>query len=115
MPGEALPARAWSRLRPGDPAHHDVHVEQRPESTVWVQVKGRLVPAGAEHLAAGLREALKRSEDRLILDLRRLLHVEAGAAERIAEALKTYRDRIRVVMPQTGEIACLGTQFALYR
>ena len=55
------------------------------------------------------------AEDRLILDLRRLLHVEPGAAERMAEGLKIYRDRIRIAMPPTGEVAALATLFALYR
>ncbi|MFQ5877024.1 MAG: B12-binding domain-containing radical SAM protein [Acidobacteriota bacterium] len=115
MPEESRPARAWHRLRRGDPAAHQVEVELRPECTVWVRVKGRLARAGAEGLAAGLREALRRTEDRLILDLRRLLQAEPRAAESIAEALKAYRDRIRVVMPATGELAALGALFALYR
>jgi hypothetical protein len=61
-----------------------------------------------------LSEALRRTEDRLILDLRRLLHVEPRAAERLAETLKAYRDRIRVVMPATGEMAALTALFAVY-
>ncbi len=112
MPEESRPARAWDRLRA---ATHGVDVELRPESTVWVQVKGRLAAAGAERLAADLRDALKRTEDRLILDLRRLLHVEPGAAERIAEGLKAHRERVRIALPPTGEVAALATLFALYR
>jgi hypothetical protein len=124
LPEEAPPARAWGRLRKGIVAihphrqaagDHAVEVELRPEATVWVRVKGRLAAAGAETLVADLRDALRRTEDRLILDLRRLLHVEPGAAERIAEGLKIYRDRIRVAMPQTGEFAALAALFAVYR
>ncbi len=115
MPEESRPARAWHRLRREGPAAHEVEVELRPESTVWVQVKGRLALAAAEKLVAGLREALRRTEDRLILDLRRLLQADPRAAERIAEGLKAYRDRIRVVMPLTGEFAALTAYFALYR
>ena len=110
---ESRPARAWYRLERD--AAHAVEVEQRPESTVWVRVKGRLAAAGAETLAADLRHALNRTEDRLILDLRRLLHAEPGAAERIADGLKPHRDRIRIAMPPTGEIAALAALFALYR
>jgi len=113
MPEESRPARAWYRLQRD--ATHAVDVEQRPESTVWVRVKGRLATAGAETLAADLRHALNRTEDRLILDLRRLLHAEPGVGERIAEGLQAYRDRIRVAMPPTGEIGALAALFALYR
>ncbi|HEU4400786.1 MAG TPA: cobalamin-dependent protein [Candidatus Polarisedimenticolia bacterium] len=115
MPEESRPARAWHRLTRETPATHAVEVELRPESTVWVQVKGRLALAGAEKLVAELREALRRTEDRLILDLRRLFQAEPRAAERIAEGLKAYRDRIRVVMPLTGEFAALTALFALYK
>jgi radical SAM superfamily enzyme YgiQ (UPF0313 family) len=115
MPDESRPARAWHRLKREDRAAHAVEVELRPESTVWVRVRGRLAAVHAEDLAADLREALRRTEDRLILDLRRLLHVDPGAAEKIADGLKAYRDRIRVVMPPTGEMAALAGLFALYR
>lgn len=114
MPNEARPARVWHRLSRVTSTDHRVEVELRPESTVWVQVKGRLGLASAEKLAVDLREALKRTEDRVILDLRRLLHAEPKAAEQFAMALQGYRDRIRLVMPLTGEMAALKTLFALY-
>jgi len=115
MPEASRPSGVWRRLGRHDPATHQVDVELRPESTVWVRVKGELALAGAEKLAAGLREALKRTEDRLILDLRRLMQAEPKAAERIAAALEAYRDRIRVVMPLMGEMATLAAVFRLYR
>jgi hypothetical protein len=115
MPDESHAAGVWHRLHRQHPANHQVEVELRPESTVWVRVKGSLALAGADKLVAGLHEALKRTEDRLILDLGRLLHAEPHAAERIAEGLKGYRDRIRVVMPLTGEMAAMTALFALYR
>jgi hypothetical protein len=115
MPEESRPARAWHRLKREDPAAHQVEVELRPESTVWVRVKGKLALAGAETLVGGLRDALRRTEDRLILDLRSLLHAEPRAAERIAEGLESYRDRIRVAMPVKGELTALATLFAFYK
>jgi len=115
MPEASPVAGAWHRLGQEAPARHQVEVELRPEATVWVRVKGDLALAGAEKLAAGLREALKRTEDRLILDLRRLLQAEPNAAESFAAGLKAYRDRIRVVMPLTGEMASLAALFSLYR
>ena len=115
MPDESRPARPWHRLSGAHSPGHAVDVELRPESTVWVRVKGRLASPAAEHLAAGLREALKSTEDRVILDFRRLFHIEPGAAERIAEELRAYRERIRVVTPPTGELARMATLFPLYR
>lgn len=115
MPETSRPARGWRSLRREDSATHQLEVELRPESTVWVRVKGDLTLAGADRLAAGLREALRRTEDRLILDLRRLLRAEPRTAERIAAALEAYRDRIRVAMPPTGEMAALAALFGLYR
>ena len=112
--GEVRRDRAWHSLRREDLAAHHVGVELRPESTVWVRVKGRLTLAGAEELTADLREALRRTQDRLVLDLRRLLQAEPKGAESIAEGLKGYRDRIRVVVPATGEMAPLAALFALY-
>ena len=109
------PAGAWHRLSHEDPAAHQVEVEFRPESTVWVRVKGDLALAGAEKLAAELSHALKRTEDRLILDLRRLMQAEPRAADRFAAGLKAYRDRIRVVVPLTGEMASMAALFHLYR
>lgn len=114
MPERSRLARAWHHLRRDDSATHQLEVELRAESTVWVRVKGNLALSGADTLAAGLRDALRRTEDRLILDLRRLLQVEPDAVERIAAALLAYRDRIRVVIPPTGEMAFLATQFGLY-
>ncbi len=115
MPQESLPARVWRHLRREDPAGHQVEVELRPEFTVWVRVEGRLALSGAEKLVAGLRKALGRTEDRLVLDLVHLLQVEREAVERIAEGLKEYRDRIRIVMPLRGEVAALAALFTLYR
>ncbi len=115
MPRESRPARPWSRLRRDDRAAHEVEVELRPERTVWVRLKGSLALAGAERLVTELREALRRTEDRLVLDLRRLPQIDSRAAERMAEGLKAYRNRIRVVTPLRGEFAALTAQFALYR
>jgi hypothetical protein len=50
-----------------------------------------------------------------VLDLARLTEVKNGAAGRIVEGLRAYRDRIRIVMPEVGEMAALATFFGLYR
>ena len=124
MPEESRLARAWRRLRSEQPAAaqaapqpgtHGVEVEMRPESTVWVRVNGHLALAGAERLVSQLGEALRRSEHRLILDLRRLLQADPTVEQRIVEGLRAYRDRIRVVMPATGDLVAMAALFALYR
>ena len=115
MPNESLPARVWRRLRREDSAGHQVEVKLHPDFTVCVRVEGKLAPSEAKKLVSGLRKALRRTEDRLVLDLVHLLQVEREAVERIAEGLKEYRDRIRIVMPLTDEIAVLAALFTLYR
>lgn len=114
MPEESLPSRVWRRLRGTDAAGHWVDVELRPEATVWVSVTGRLSLSGAERLAAGLRDGLRRRKERLVLDLARLAHAEQDALADLAERLRDYRGRIRVVAPPTNEFATLAALFALY-
>lgn len=114
MPEESLPSRAWRRLRGLDAAGHRVEVELRPEATVWVSVAGRLSLSGADRLASGLRDGLKRRKERLVLDLARLAQAEQDALENLADRLREYRGRIRVIAPPTREFATLATVFALY-
>jgi anti-anti-sigma regulatory factor len=115
MPEESLPARAWRRLTSRPAEGHSVEVELRPESTVWVRVAGRLNAAGAEELATGLREGLRKRKERLVLDLERLAHTEHDALERLAERLRSYQGRIRVVVPPAREFAAIAAIFAIYR
>jgi hypothetical protein len=113
---ESSLARAWRRLRGEDPAGHCVTVERRPPSTVWVQIGGTLTSTGASSLAADVGRALEGKKDQVVLDLARLAEIKEDAADRMAEGLRVYRDRIRVVLPtKAGEIAALATFFALYR
>lgn len=114
MPEESLPSHVWRRLRGPDAAGHRVEVELRPEATVWVSVAGRLSLSGADRLAAGLRDGLRRRKERLVLDLARLAQAEQDALVNLAERLREYRSRIRVVAPPTREFATLAAVFALY-
>ena len=113
MPDESLPARVWRRLHGDDEVH--VRVELRPESTVWVTVAGTLSAEGAERLASDLVAGLRRRKERLVLDLERIAKTESEALERLAGQLRAYRDRIRVVLPEAGELAALAMLFAVYR
>jgi radical SAM superfamily enzyme YgiQ (UPF0313 family) len=112
MPEESLPSRVWRRLRGEDENGHRVEVELRPESTVWVRVAGSLNVAGAERLAAGLADGLRRRKERLVLDLEDLVKTERAALERLAEQLRSHRQRIRVILPAVGEFAALSVLFA---
>lgn len=114
-PEESLPSRVWRRVRSRVPDGPLVDVELRPESTVWVRVAGRLNAAGAEELAASLREGLRKRKEGLVLDLERLAHAEREALDHLAERLRAYRDRIRVVVPPAREFAALAAFFAVYR
>jgi haloalkane dehalogenase len=114
-PAEARPASVWRRLRRRrSPSGHRVEVELRPESTVWVHIAGRLELADAQRLAEDLRRALRRTEDRLILDLRRLLPNNLSGAKHLAESLRAYCGRIRIAVPRTGEFTALAAVLAVY-
>lgn len=106
--------RSWGRLCNED-SDHKVEVERRPQSTVWVRVEGDLRLAGASTLIERLRRALDRRQDNMVLDLARLVRFEDGVTQRIAEGLRAYRDRIRIVLPQIGEIAALTAIFVPLR
>ena len=104
FPQEPAPARAWRRLRSIAAGSHAVRVELRAQSTVWVRIEGSLDRRGTERLINRLRSALKRSENRLVLDLDRLLRAEQDFAEHIADVLRMYRERIHLVLPAGGEV-----------
>jgi len=104
-------AQVWRRLRRHDASGHRMRVELRPDATVWMRVEGSLVMAGAEKLVKGLSTALRRTRDRLVLDLAQLTATERQAMERIAQGLEAYCDRIRIILPRTGDVAAI---FALY-
>lgn len=105
MPDESLPAKIWRRLRGEDEAGHHVEVELRPESTVWVTVKGTLNVEGAERLANELAEGLRRRKERLVLDLERLAAAEKAALDDLLEQLRQYSDRVRILVPQEWALA----------
>jgi hypothetical protein len=115
LPLESRPARAWRCLRGKDPGGHSVEVERRPWSIVWVRVEGSLAAAGAGRLAAGLRRALARKKERMVLDLSRIGRLEHGAAHHMERGLRSYRHRIRVLLPRASEFASLAAIFSLHQ
>ncbi len=109
MPEESVPAKLWRRLRREDPEGHAVHVELRPESTVWVRIEGYLAQSGADRLADQLRKALAQRRELLVLDLHRLKASEEQALSRLAATLSEYGERIRVVLPDTYQFSAFSS------
>ena len=98
-----------------NPAELSIQVEHRPAATVWVHLKGQLSSAAATHFVTDLRAALTRQEDRVVLNLADLIDLKDDAASALAAGLKSYGDRIRIILPVMGEVAALAAIFPLYR
>lgn len=115
LPAEApRPSRAWRELTR---LPQLVSVELRSERTIWVRLQGTLKAEQASTLAEKLREALHSTRDRLVLDLKRLTHFEGEADLRLAETLRDYSERIRILAPSAMSHPGLGavlTLFSLY-
>jgi len=108
--------RTWARLGGRNTAEAtSVNVERRRASTIWVRVEGSLSRAAAERFAMNLRAAMARKKERVVLDLARLADIEESAAHGLAEGLRSYRHRIRVVLPRVGEFAAIAAAFTSYR
>jgi hypothetical protein len=113
LPQESVPARLWKRLHGEDLSGHKVHVELRPEATIWVRIEGRLANTGAERLATELKHALANRRERLVLDLHRLKVSEEEALQRLGKNLAQYRERIRVILPANYNFSAYATLAAL--
>ena len=115
LPEEApRPARVWRRLTE---LAQTISVEQRPERTIWVRLNGVLESEDAARLACQMRRALRRTRDRLVLDLNRLTELENEAAKNLAESLRDYRERIRILAPaglSRPDVARTLAVFSLY-
>jgi haloalkane dehalogenase len=108
------PARPWRRL---SERWHALSLELRPERTVWLSLHGALHAADAARLSKQVREALHRTRDHLVLDLQRLTQLDGEAAQRMVEALREHRARIRILAPRTlahPGVAAALSMFSLY-
>ncbi|MBI5868223.1 MAG: hypothetical protein HZB43_08055, partial [candidate division Zixibacteria bacterium] len=112
---DGITGNVWRQFGSETPAGLSIHVEHRPAATVWVHLKGRLNSATAAQFVADLQAALARRDDRVVLNMASLAHLEDDAARALAIGLKCYRDRIRIILPLMGEFAVLATIFPLYR
>jgi len=112
---------AWERLpsRVSAPGLA-VRVEfQHGRRLVWLRLEGRLAAEHAERLWAEVREALRRSRSRLVLDVKKLRAEEGVLARAAREKLSIYRSRIRLVLPRLShahpELLLFARLFELYR
>jgi radical SAM superfamily enzyme YgiQ (UPF0313 family) len=112
---DTVTGRAWRKFGRENHAGLSIRVEHRPASTVWVHLKGRLNSAAAHQVAADLRAALARKNDRVVLNMASLASLEDEAASTLSTGLKSYSDRIRIILPVIGEFATLAAMFPLYR
>jgi hypothetical protein len=98
-------ARIWRKLTA---RHAPLTVEMRQERTVWLRHDGILNGDAAARFAAEVRSALKRTRNRIVLDLERLEELEAETADHLAKALFEYRERIRVLLPELATPSALA-------
>ena len=112
---DAITGRVWRKFGSETPLELSIRVEHRPAATVWVHLKGRLNSDAATRFVADLRAALARRDDRVVLNLASVADLEEDAASALAAGLRSYRDRIRIILPLMGEFAALAAMFPLYR
>jgi len=100
-------------------SNFSVQVEwQAAKKQVWMKLEGVLSRSDAESLGGRLRDSLSRSKNRLVLDLNKLHWDRPENLSPLAEQLKAYRSRIRVVLPKLSaahpELLVLATMFHHY-
>lgn len=106
--------RVWRRLQD---LNLPLSVERRPEEMIWVSLQKAPSVGEVQKLGSHLREALERGRDRLVLDLKKLTHLDGESAKHLALGLKDYRRRIRLVIPSSfahPRVAAWLAFFSLY-
>ena len=73
---------------------------QHARQQVWMRLEGALSSSDAERLAQRLRELLGRTQNRLVLDLKKLHWEKVEDLRPLREKLGSYRSRIRLVLPK---------------
>jgi hypothetical protein len=121
-----LPDKRWSGFGMWEELHRKVtspdfsiQIElQHAKQQVWMRLEGALSGHDAEGLAHHLSEALARSRNRLVLDLKKLHWDKPTNLQPLREKLAEYRSRIRVVLPASADvhpgIVALAAAFQAY-
>ena len=107
--------RVWRKFANEASTDLSIRVEHRPAETVWVHLKGQLSSTAAVQFVADLQAALARKDHRVVLNMAHLAELGDEAASALAAGLKSYSDRIRIILPVVGEFAALVAIFPLYR
>ncbi len=105
------PARVWRQLAERGAG---ILVERRTNQTVWVRLEGKLEFREAAFVARGLVRGLRRTRDRVVLDMERLSALERKAAAQLATSLQAHRSRVRILPPSSPARAAAMTAFALF-
>jgi hypothetical protein len=92
---------------------------QHARRQVWMRLEGALSTVDAEHLGQKIGESLARSQNRLVLDLKKLHWDKTQDLRPLRESLDLYRSRIRLVLPKLSashpELILLAASYQLYR
>ncbi len=73
---------------------------ERRRKRVWLRLEGALEGAHAEALGAQIGDALSRTKNKLVLDLKRLKWKEGSLSPVLDEKLKEHRSRVRLLLPK---------------
>ena len=125
MPEEGLglwATKIWESLRDESISPHlSVRVDlQHAKRQVWVKLNGMLDSLRAERLTKRIREYLEKDQGKLILDLENVKISEDKAVETMANKLRIYRHRIRILLPKNylecaAQFVLLAQIFKLYK
>lgn len=92
---------------------------QHARKQVWVRLEGAISRAHAEGLAEKIRESLDKTQNRIVLDLKRLQMTHANDLKAILEKLSDYRSRIQLVLPKVAathpELMLVASLFHHYK
>jgi radical SAM superfamily enzyme YgiQ (UPF0313 family) len=121
MPGHRWPAfELWEEFRrkstmPG----LSIQVELQPaQRQVWLRLEGKLSRTEADGLGQRIRDSLRRSKSRLVLDLKKLQWDKVEDLRPLREKLSDYRSRVRLILPKVAaahpEVILLAGMFRHY-
>ena len=122
-----LPEKSWNAFQIWEELqakavspNFSVRIElQHTSRQVWMRLEGALTSVDAEHLGRRIRESLARSQNRLVLDLKKLQWDKTQDLRPLRESLEMYRSRIRLVLPKLTaahpELISLAGTYRLYQ
>jgi len=103
-----VPSQRWAAFemweefqRKTASSSYSMQVELRhAKKEVWMRMEGALSTSEAAGLADRLRESLKQTQGKLVIDFKKLHWDKTESLAPLREKLAEYRSRIRVVLPK---------------